>query len=634
MRATRGLVGGIVLVALAWSGIRAANAEATIVRIIEGATAWGAIHDTAAESGNDQVSVVGLYANSVQTFRVSTGSHIRTNSASAVLSIAVNPVTHRLYVAQQYSGIVVFDTVTGAQVEVITPPDGGGAVHDLVVDSANNRLYMLRDRDENPTTDDLQLLALDASGLNPHASLGVVSVGLNGIPWSVLAFNSSTSMLYVARNGGGALKVFHAASLAPVASVSLGATNLTGLSVNPITNKVYVGMGPAGIAVVNGSTNTPIGTIAVAGGRMTCNPATDRIYSAVSQSLHVIDGSTDTVLATVAAPGEHFGADVDRATGNVLVHAGPEASGKIYVIADPVPPPVPAAPTGLAAVAVSGSQVALSWTDNSGNETGFEVQRATGAGPYVTVTMTGPNATTFTDVGLSNLTTYTYRVRAVNAAGESAYSGTACASTPDTTAPVLTAPATFQLVTDCAGTALAITPSSLGVSAQDNSGAAPTVTCVPATLAPGTTTVACTAADAAGNTATASVSVTVLRGAFTTLFLSPLEGASDNLIKSGQTVPVKVKVSCGGTFEAGATVTVHRVDQIDSTGTSVGNTVPEDSGLSNDGGNVFRLADGFYIFNLSTKGWTTTSGARFKVTVRVAKSGHVDTYAEAVLKSR
>ncbi len=41
-------------------------------------------------------------------------------------------------------------------------------------------------------------------------------------------------------------------------------------------------------------------------------------------------------------------------------------------------PSAPAAPTGLGATAVSSSQINLSWTDNSNNETGFKIRALTG----------------------------------------------------------------------------------------------------------------------------------------------------------------------------------------------------------------------------------------------------------------
>jgi hypothetical protein len=94
---------------------------------------------------------------------------------------------------------------------------------------------------------------------------------------------------------------------------------------------------------------------------------------------------------------------------------------------------VPAAPSGLAASAVSSSQINLTWTDNSTNETGFKVERGTSSsGPWTLVTTTGANATSFSNTGLSAATTYYYRVRATNGSGDSANSNTASATTSST----------------------------------------------------------------------------------------------------------------------------------------------------------------------------------------------------------
>lgn len=92
--------------------------------------------------------------------------------------------------------------------------------------------------------------------------------------------------------------------------------------------------------------------------------------------------------------------------------------------ADVVPAGVlPAKPSFFNVVATSYKQINLSWTDNSNNETGFEVVRVnllTGAlTPIGTV---GAGVTSFMDsVGLSAGTKYYYRIRAVNEYGGSEY---------------------------------------------------------------------------------------------------------------------------------------------------------------------------------------------------------------------
>ena len=83
----------------------------------------------------------------------------------------------------------------------------------------------------------------------------------------------------------------------------------------------------------------------------------------------------------------------------------------------------PAAPTGLTTIAIGSTQVALAWTDNSTNETGFEIERSiTPGNGYTVVHTTGPDETTYTDTGLTPTATYYYRVRALSTSGASVYS--------------------------------------------------------------------------------------------------------------------------------------------------------------------------------------------------------------------
>ena len=85
-----------------------------------------------------------------------------------------------------------------------------------------------------------------------------------------------------------------------------------------------------------------------------------------------------------------------------------------------------AAPTSLVAVAVSSSQINLSWTDNSNNEDGFRIERKTGSsGNYSEIATVGSNTTSYSDIGFTLATQYIYRIRSFNSSGNSAYSNEA-----------------------------------------------------------------------------------------------------------------------------------------------------------------------------------------------------------------
>jgi hypothetical protein len=85
---------------------------------------------------------------------------------------------------------------------------------------------------------------------------------------------------------------------------------------------------------------------------------------------------------------------------------------------------IPSAPSNLSASRLSAGVAQLGWTDNSGNEDGFRIERQQRVGNSWTNTTTftvGANVTATTNT--AGVGRFRYRVQAFNASGDSAWTG-------------------------------------------------------------------------------------------------------------------------------------------------------------------------------------------------------------------
>jgi len=134
-------------------------------------------------------------------------------------------------------------------------------------------------------------------------------------------------------------------------------------------------------------------------------------------------GANQGVFST-ATDGDTFGFAYTRPVWESVLRPYLQAQGQ------PSPLAPPAAPSGLTAAAASSTQVNLAWADNSADESGFKVERSTDGVTFTQVASVGANVKSYSATGLAASTAYTFRVRAFNAAGDSAYSNNASATTP------------------------------------------------------------------------------------------------------------------------------------------------------------------------------------------------------------
>ena len=222
-------------------------------------------------------------------------------------------------------------------------------------------------------------------------------------------------------------------------TIDIAASGEGGYSPGTPQLEVYVLTAPsAPMATVGDST-----TVNLKWGSLDANAEKVYILRSVSAGPFVdIKGTSSSVTSfadTTCLPGNTYTYKLKVMTGGDASDLSP-ASSPVTTPAALIP--VPAAPTGLAAVAQSPTAVGLSWTDNAVNETAYKVYRRDGT--YVVFGQVSPDlpagTTSWQDTTVVPSSYYTYVVKAVNAAGDSGWSNEAAVTTPAVSVPVPAAP--------------------------------------------------------------------------------------------------------------------------------------------------------------------------------------------------
>jgi titin len=178
------------------------------------------------------------------------------------------------------------------------------------------------------------------------------------------------------------------------------------------------------------------------------NPAGALTQTRVEQSL---DGKTFTLLKTLPPNVETTNADSLKQ--NTVywyrLQSVNRAGRSVYsaIVRDTTLSYIPVAPTNLRADNVQPRQIRLKWTDNSDNESAFEIEQFV-QNRFLRVNTAPANADTITIRGLTDQTEYRFRVRAANRTGASSYSNELTVTTP---LGLPDAPVNLQVINDRGG---------------------------------------------------------------------------------------------------------------------------------------------------------------------------------------
>jgi hypothetical protein len=210
----------------------------------------------------------------------------------------------------------------------------------------------------------------------------------------------------------------------------------------------YNGSGNSGFSnvasAVTGTTSNPmaapsnLGAVAVSSSQINLSWADNATAETGYRIERSTNGTTFTFLANVGANANSFNntglAANTKYYYRVQALGSPNSafSNTANATTQPTGTTTPAAPSALAASAASSSQINLSWADNSGNETGFRIERSTNGTTFAFLANVGANVKNYSNTGLPANTKYYYRVQAIGSPTSSAFSNVANATTQTT----------------------------------------------------------------------------------------------------------------------------------------------------------------------------------------------------------
>ncbi len=285
---------------------------------------------------------------------------------------------------------------------------------------------------------------------------GTLSGVVAGIDW-VSANHASPAVANMSLGGGysAALNLAVANSIAAgiVYAVSAGNSNADASTASPASTPTALTVGASTNTDVRASYSNygSLVDIFAPGSGITSSTMTGTntyaAWSGTSMASPHVAGVAALYLSANpnATPAQVESALKSSGTANVLTGIGTGSPNLLLYALNSAPqgnPPM--APSALSVASPTTSSLTLTWTDNSTDETGFVIERASGSsGPWTQIATTGAHTATglmnYVNSGLQSNTAYYYRVCAANSYGHSGYtavaSGTTSASAPPPAAP-------------------------------------------------------------------------------------------------------------------------------------------------------------------------------------------------------
>jgi len=303
-------------------------------------------------------------------------------------------------------------------------------------------LYYYRVRSANPagTSAFTNVVSITAPGGTTNAA-PTIATPPSGSPNPVAG--TTTTLTVLGADDGGEANLSYTWSYTGPAAVSFSA-NSTNAAKSTVATFTQAGsyafsvlvkdtQGLSTTANVNVTVNQTTTTVAVTPASTSVNTNATKQFSAAAYDQFGAAMATPPTFtwSVISGSGSINTAGLYTATGTAgaatvqASAAGVNGTAAVTVTLAP-----PTAPSTLKATTATANQINLTWTDASNNESGFKVEISSDGGATFTQIGTAlANATSYSAGNLIAATSYQFRIRATNNAGDSGYSNTVSAKT-------------------------------------------------------------------------------------------------------------------------------------------------------------------------------------------------------------
>ena len=252
------------------------------------------------------------YANAIDSSSSIFGTHPTNQPGLTVdsypIGVALNPVTRKVYVTNEFSNTVsVINGVTATKEDTITV---GNFPYAVATNPFTNRVYVT-----NRGSDTVSIIDGSTNSKLHNVTVGHSPVGI--------AVNPTANWIYVTNINSGTVSVIDGITNKITNNIAVNKAPYS-IAVNPLTNKIYVtNIGSNTVSVIDGKDNKIVSNVTAGENPVgvAVNTLTDIVYvtNYASDTVSVIDGKDNKIIKNITVGKTPVGIAVNPLTNKIYV---------------------------------------------------------------------------------------------------------------------------------------------------------------------------------------------------------------------------------------------------------------------------------------------------------------------------